>query len=246
MLYILKRNNKLNKIIVIVSVLTIAMAFLESSVVIYLRALMYPEGFSFPLAPIPAKLALTEILREAATLIMLLTIGMLAGKRKTEKFAWFIYAFGVWDIFYYVFLKLLLDWPDSFLTWDILFLIPATWTGPVIAPIIVSLSMIFLALVILILTSKRLKVTIKAYEWLGLIVGSVILVFGFIYDYSKYILHHFSLKEIFIIPQKQSLYDTALQYVPQNFPWIIFLLGQGIIIYVIINLWFRYKPFLKL
>ena len=138
-----------------VSIFAVAMGFFEAAVVIYLRKLMYPAGFSFPLAPIEHGLAVTEILREAATLIMLLSAGILAGRYATERFAWFIYAFAIWDIFYYIFLKLLIGWPESFMTWDILFLIPATWVGPVITPVIVSLSMIVLAAVVLFFLLQR-------------------------------------------------------------------------------------------
>ena len=133
---------KLRSKIIVISIFAIAMGFLETAVVIYMRDLLYPDGFSFPLVPIPADLALTEILREAATLIMLLTIAILNAKTFSERFAWFIYAFAIWDIFYYIFLKIMILWPESLMTWDILFLIPTTWTGPVISPVIVSFSMI--------------------------------------------------------------------------------------------------------
>ncbi len=115
-------------------------------------------------------LALTEIFREAATLIMLVGIGIIAGRNSSERFAWFLYSFAVWDIFYYIFLKLLLNWPESFMTWDILFLIPATWVGPVIAPVIVSITMIAFALIILYSNQKSIPVTIKSSEWICLFV----------------------------------------------------------------------------
>jgi len=115
-------------------------------------------------------LALTEIFREAATLIMLVGIGIIAGRNSSERFAWFLYSFAVWDIFYYVFLKLLLNWPESFMTWDILFLIPVTWVGPVIAPVIVSITMIAFALIILYSNQKSIPVTIKSSEWICLFV----------------------------------------------------------------------------
>src|SRR5690348_14185303 len=106
------------------SLFAIAMGFMESAVVIYLRKILYPGGFQFPLMPISNDLAMVEIFREAATMIMLVGIGILAGRSVKEKFAIFIFCFAVWDIFYYVFLKIFLDWPQSLMTWDILFLIP--------------------------------------------------------------------------------------------------------------------------
>src|SRR5271167_2605871 len=92
---------------------SIAMGFMETAVVIYLRKVYYPRGFQFPLVPIEPSIALTEFLREAATIIMLLGIGILTGKTRAQKFAFFIYCFAVWDIFYYVFLKIFLNWPES-------------------------------------------------------------------------------------------------------------------------------------
>lgn len=127
----------------------IAMGFLETSVVIYLRKIYYPDGFRFPLVEIGNDILLVEILREFATMIMLLSIGLLIGKTKLQRFAFFIFSFAVWDIFYYIFLKILIDWPESFLTPDILFLIPVPWVGPVVTPIILSISMIVLSFIIL-------------------------------------------------------------------------------------------------
>lgn len=120
----------------------VAMAYVESAVVVYLRALYYPQGFAFPLAPLPPDMVAIEIGREAATLIMLLGVAMLAGKERWERFLAFCVSFGVWDLFYYVWLWLLLGWPPSLFTWDVLFLIPVPWTGPVLAPVVVSVLLV--------------------------------------------------------------------------------------------------------
>jgi hypothetical protein len=224
-----------------VSIFAIAMAFMETSVVIYLRELMYPEGFGFPLAPIQPELAVTELIREAATIIMLVMIGVLAGKKLADGFAWFLYSFAIWDIFYYVFLKVMLNWPESLLTWDILFLIPVTWTGPVITPILVSFMMILLAGIIIHFTEKGIKTRINPLEWIGLIMGSLVLITGFVWDYSKFILREFSLKEIFTLPDKKPLYDFSIQYIPYKFPWLLFLGGMLIIMASILNMYFRWR-----
>ena len=78
-----------------VTLFAIAMGLLESAVVIYMRELLYPGGFSFPLSPIPERLAVTELLRELATLVMLVGVGVVAGRNFPERFAWFIFSFGV-------------------------------------------------------------------------------------------------------------------------------------------------------
>ena len=118
------------------------MAYVESAVVVYLRALYYPHGFAFPLAPLPPDMVAIEIGREAATLAMLLGVAVLAGTDRWERFLVFCVSFGVWDLFYYVWLRLLLGWPPSLLTWDVLFLIPVPWIGPVLAPVVVSIALV--------------------------------------------------------------------------------------------------------
>lgn len=232
---------RLGRALWVVTLFAVAMGFLETAVVVYLRDILYPEGFQFPLTPVPVDLALTELLREAATLIMLVTIGMLAGRNFSTGFAWFLYSFAVWDIFYYIFLKLLLGWPESLMTWDVLFLIPTTWTGPVLAPVLLSLTMILLALVILIHAQRGVPTRIKSIEWSGLILGSLVLILGFIYDYSEHMLAHFSLSGMFQISNPEVL-EVATRYIPRRFPWWIFLIGEIIILAVIV-LFFRRLQF---
>jgi hypothetical protein len=217
-----------------ITVFSIAMAFLETAVVIYLRELLYPEGFKFPLAPLPGQLALTEIIREAATIVMLIGAGYMAGKTFSQKFAWFIYSFAIWDIFYYIFLKIMISWPESFMTWDILFLIPVTWTGPVISPVIVSLTMIFLASIILKFASKGFDTKILAEEWGLFITGSIILLVAFTWDYSGYILKYYSIRDLWTIPDKHAIYQTALMYIPGRFNWLMFTVGEMVIIFTAI------------
>lgn len=229
------------KLLLWVSIFAIAMGFLETAIVVYLRELYYPEGFNFPLAPISSHIALTEILREAATVIMLICIGYFAGRSFACGFAWFIYTFAVWDIFYYIFLKILLNWPESFMTDDVLFLIPVTWVGPVITPIIVALSMIFLAIIIVWFESKGIVVRINKMEWTLLILGSLVLIVGFTWDYSAYLLEKYSFSEIFTLPNKDGLFEYASKYIPRKFNWFLYVLGEGLILGGIGLLWKRLK-----
>src|SRR5262249_11432284 len=107
----------------------VAMAYVEAAVVVYLRGIYYPQGFSFPIVIIPDSMAAIEVGREAATLIMLAGVSALAGADRWERFLFFSVAFGCWDIGYYLWLRLFIGWPLSLLTWDILFLIPVPWIG---------------------------------------------------------------------------------------------------------------------
>jgi hypothetical protein len=75
-------------------------------------------------------------------MVMLFAVGVLAGRTWRARIGYAAVAFGVWDIFYYIFLKMMCDWPHSLLDWDILFLLPLPWWGPVLAPVLISLLMI--------------------------------------------------------------------------------------------------------
>jgi len=206
---------------------SIAMAFLESAVVVYLRELYYPQGFGFPLVIMPGRIAITEILREMATIIMLLAAGYLSGRNAGQRFAWFIYGFAVWDIFYYVFLKLLVNWPESLLTWDILFLIPVVWTGPVIAPIGVSLTMILLAATILHFENAGIPVAGSRVVKLCFITGAFLVFLSFIQDYSAYLITHHPPGTI-LQPEASSRAFT--QYIPDAFNWWLFWAGEVVIL----------------
>ena len=108
-----------------ITVWAIAFAFVEAAVVVYLRKLFHPQGFAFPLEAQPFGLILgVEVAREAATMVMLASCAWLADRRMWVRFGLLMVAFGVWDIFYYVWLWVILGWPPSPATLDILFLIP--------------------------------------------------------------------------------------------------------------------------
>lgn len=123
-----------------VLIYSVAMGFLESAVVIYLRETTFGNSVQvFPMQLIAPQLARVEIIREAATIIMLLAIGYLAGKNIFQKWMFFVFSFAIWDVFYYFFLAILTGWPNSFGNFDVLFLIPIVWLSPVAAPILISL-----------------------------------------------------------------------------------------------------------
>jgi hypothetical protein len=215
--------------IVTVTLFAIAMGYLESAVVVYLRELYYPEGFAFPLKILSLRIAMTELFRELATLVMLVTVGMLAGRSKLEKFGFFILAFGIWDIFYYIFLKLLLGWPAGFFTWDILFMLPTTWVGPVLAPVINASTMVVFGGLIWYFQSKGKLLPVKMKEWVMLVLGSLIVIISYIEDYISYLHKEFSWGEIFFPSDSGKLMESATRYVPHEFSWWIFWIGQLLI-----------------
>jgi hypothetical protein len=232
------------RIISLLVIFSVAMGFFEAAVVIYLRQLYYPEGFKFPLSTISSGIAAVELLREAATIIMLLTIGIIAGKNFVQRFSFFIFCFGVWDIFYYVFLKLFLDWPASLFTWDILFLIPVPWIGPVIAPCILSVTMITLSMILLNYSERAIHLTVNKKEWALFIVGALIVILSFTLDYVPYLL--INKQSSFWTPlSKKEVFNDITGYVPESFNWFVFISGELVLIAAIALLMSRHHKLSK-
>jgi hypothetical protein len=117
-------------------VYAVAMGLLEAVCVIYLRRL-FPVETNYPIPPLEKMNV--EIPREACTIVMLAAVAWLAGLHWRSRLACFFFAFGIWDILYYAGLRWWTGWPDGWLTWDCLFLIPVPWYGPVLAPVLISL-----------------------------------------------------------------------------------------------------------
>jgi hypothetical protein len=176
----------------------IAFGVVEGAVVVYLRWIAYPEGFSFPLKDIPSQLLWTEITREAATMVMLLSVARLAVPGGLHRFAVFALCFGVWDIAYYLALLGFVGWPQSLLTWDVLFLIPVPWTSPVLAPVLVSVALIGSALAILREQSPRRHEVLRPVDWLIEVGAGLVIIASFIW------------------------------HAPMQFPWWLFGIGWGV------------------
>ncbi len=131
-------------------------AFVEAAVVVYLRAAanLLPgywgslgdvrkhAGDIFSQAQavsnFPQSLLTVELMREAATIVMLVAVALLAAQTRRERWAMFLWAFAIWDFGYYVFLRLTIGWPLGFTTPDVLFLLPVPWISQVWFPLVVS------------------------------------------------------------------------------------------------------------
>lgn len=202
-----------NKTLLALTVFAIAMGFLETAVVVYLRELLYPHGFELPLTPMKPLVIVTELLREAATIIMLAMVGYFTGKSFVQRFGNFLFCFAVWDIFYYIFLLLLLGWPQSFQTWDILFLIPIPWVGPVGAPVLVSLTLICWNFL---LQHHNSKITWHA--WSAFFTGAMVIIGSFTFDYWKAIF------------RGEDIIRFSNVYIPTTYAWWLFLIGLGFLL----------------
>ena len=181
-----------------------AFGYLEAAVVSYLRFLHEPARVRFYPHRAPADLfpLLTldqlrasgqlqtqtlgiELGREAATILMLAAIALAVARNAGQWASAFVIAFGVWDITFYLFLKLLLGWPASLFTWDILFLVPVPWVGPVLAPILVSLAMIAAGVWNLRRESHAQPVHICWRAWSGILTGALVIIVAFAMDYAN-------------------------------------------------------------
>ena len=181
-----------------------AFGYLEAAVVSYLRQLHEPARQRFhpgrPSADLFPLLTLaqlregniqqrtlpTEVGREAATILMLAAVALAVARTAGQWGAAFVIAFGTWDLSFYLFLKVLLDWPASLLTWDILFLIPVPWASPVLAPVLVSAFMIVTGVWHLRWDAHRAApIAIGAAQWAGIVLGGVVIVVSFAMDYRN-------------------------------------------------------------
>ncbi len=212
------------------AVFAVAMGFLEAIVVVYLRQIYYPEGFDFPLSVMSPEIITVEWIREIATLVMLAAVGIIAGRNNLQKLLYFLYSFAVWDIFYYVALKLLLGWPASLLTWDILFLIPVTWLGPVLAPVVSSLTMILMAGTIIPLQEKGYTIIIKMHEWGLIYLGAFIIFCTFIWDFTGMIFRSGMLSGPGNTAARENFMQLMTGFIPSHYNWALFVSGEVLII----------------
>ena len=207
------------RIALVVALYAFAMAYLESAVVVYIqRALTMTPLTLFPLRDQTTLggLGNIEVGREVATIVMLATVGWLAGHTSLERLAWTSVAFGIWDIGYYFWLWVFIGWPKSLGTTDLLFLLPVPWVAPVAAPMLVSVALIAFGLI----GAHRIRVgespRLKLKHWLLLTIGGLVVVASFTLQQGR-------------------IRNGAM---PTSFAWPIFTFGM---VAAVLGAW----PFLK-
>jgi hypothetical protein len=216
---------KLSRVLIALVLFGVAFAYVEAAVVVYLRVHYdpirrdaypgRPEGDLFPMLQLQhleragsqyVHMLWTELGRELATLLMLAAVGLAVARNFREWLAGFMIAFGVWDIFFYVFLKLLIGWPESLLTWDILFLLPVPWVGPVLSPVLVAAGMIAAGAAILWREARGRPVRFAWFHWVAVFCGAVFIMAAFCWDYE----------------------NTSAGGWPNPFNWPLFMLGEAV------------------
>lgn len=219
------RRPALGRVLIGLMLFSVSFGFIEATVVVYLRTIYEPMRQQlhpgreprdlFPLLKLSDLQAAgdfhvqrlkNEVVREVATLVLLASAATLVGRNFYEWFAAFILSFGLWDIFFYVFLKVLVDWPVSLMTWDILFLIPVPWVGPVLTPVLVAASMVVAGVLILWRESVGRPIRLNAGHWVMAILGGTITIVAFCWDYRH----------------------TMAGGYPQTFNWPLFVIGLSL------------------
>ncbi len=230
------KKDSLNLRLTSLTIFSIAMGFLEAAVVVYLRSIFYPDGFTFPLTLMTPHILLTEYLREISTVVMLLSLSLFGGRNSSERFSIFLFTFGVWDIFYYVWLKVLLDWPPSLFTYDILFLIPVIWVSPVLAPVICSWTMIGIAGCMRYASQKNYRIVIRLHHQVLFAVGVLVIFISFIWDFARIIIGGGFLSRFWTLPADPAFQRILGAYIPASFPWPLFIAGELLILITALSL----------
>ncbi|TNF38863.1 MAG: hypothetical protein EP313_07305 [Bacteroidetes bacterium] len=228
------------------AVFATAMGFLEAIVVVYLRELYYPDGFGFPLRLMSSDLVRAEWIRETATLVMLAGVGIIAGRNGLQRLFYALFAFGVWDIVYYGALKLLLDWPASLMTWDLLFLIPVSWLGPVLAPVINSLTMILMALLFIGRQESGYYVRPGISDWVLIFSGALVILYTYLVDYSRMLFESGVLSRGGDSAEAgERLMAMITSYIPEHYKWPLFIIGEVLILAATVNVMIRSNKYSK-
>ena len=218
-------------------IFSMAFAWVESAVVVYLRDIYFDGNFSFPLTVkwvdgkhVVDPLVRIEFGREIATMIILIAVGWISGKNRFQKFCFFMIAFGVWDIFYYVWLFVMVGWPESLLTWDLLFYVPLPWVGPVISPLLIAITMVVAGSLILYFDQKGYEMRWRWYDMGIELMCALVMIVAFCWDW----------KNILQIPG-----DIQRSGFPNPFAWWLYLPGYLLsIVYFALRLrqWIAAKP----
>jgi hypothetical protein len=190
-----------------------AMAWVEAAVVVYLRRLYYPDDqlTLLPMRTWRTPDLLVELAREAATIVMILAVALLAVPGRTRRVAAFLYLFGIWDLGYYLWLKLALGWPVSWADWDILFLIPWAWLAPWFTPAVAALLFALWGGGVLMAEAETV---VPRRAWL-LAIGGLTLMLGSFLEPA--------------LPLLGRSAEAASQFVPSRFLWALYLPGAALL-----------------
>src|SRR5215475_9178320 len=223
----MKTNSNAGSRWLTVVIFALAMAWVESAVVYYLRSLIHRiQPYQPNPLPVAGGFGFAEGVRELATMVMLLTVGVLAGRNWKSRLGYSAIAFGVWDIFYYVFLKVMCGWPDSLLAWDVLFLLPLPWWGPVLAPVSIALLMILWGTVVSSWRIERARNGSELKAWGLNFLGMILALYLFMADSIRV--------------ANRGL-DALRDVLPQSFNWPLFCVAWALLAAPVVEVIWRLR-----
>jgi len=202
------------------AILALAMAYLEAATVVYLREIY---GITDLVRDVPAydpRLAAVELGRELATLVLLLALGWAAGSTRQARLGLACFAFGLWDILYYFWLRLLIGWPASLLDTDILFLIPLPWWGPVLAPMLIACLAAAGGWLAVSASDRGRMVRPRKNEWGGMAAGILLVLYAFMAD------------ALAMLPARA---EDLGRLRPSAFPWPVYLAGLAAMAWAVLG-----------
>ncbi len=195
----------------VVMIFAVGMANVEAAAVIYIRNLHGDiDPLSVTLDSALDEYGVIEIVREAATMVMLLAVGWLAGRNFFGRLGYFIAAFGAWDIGYYVWLRVFTGWPQTLLDTDILFLIPLPWWGPVITPVLIAVLMVVTGAILASRAERNVIFDPPAWAPILAVIGMLVLLFAFMEP------------AIAALPSGP---QEVFSLIPTSFNWPVYLVG---------------------
>jgi hypothetical protein len=218
---------------------------IEAATVTYLRTFLDPRGALFPLVELPTGLLAVEMARELATLALLASVAFLAARSAAGRLAAFMVLFGVWDLAYYAALRLTMHWPAGLQTWDLLFLMPVRWLGPVWAPMCVAATLIVAGSLALDHEARHGRFRVRARHGAAATAGALVVISSFVWsgeDVPRGIVP--------VMPQESRTSEVAPREVPVStrdatlwtaprYPVERLLLGEAIAIVAFVDAWRR-------
>lgn len=211
----------------VLAVFAIAMAWVEAAVVLDLR-MMINRVDPYQHGPLPdmGVIGNAELVRELATLTMLAAVGWLSGTTWRARIGYAVAAFGIWDIFYYVFLRVLTGWPRSLLDWDVLFLLPLPWWGPVLAPVLISTLMIIGGVAAVEMDSRPNPAWPKTWSIFAVGAGMLLALYAFLKD----ALHTAKNGE-----------EALREMLPVSFEWLVFAVALALMATPVLTILLRLR-----
>jgi len=212
------QQHKQTSKLIFMAAFVVAMAYLESAVVVYLRRVYGINEIENALAVFDRQISIIEMERELAIMVMLLAAAWMAGRNWQSRIGFFMFAFGVWDILYYLWLKVFIGWPVTLLNNDLLFLLPLPWWGPVLAPALIALIMAIAGAGLVNLDEKEKPAQLGILDWSLLVLGSLVLLYTFMAD---------------AIQKMPADMESLALVQPGPFKWTVYLCGILVYIFVL-------------